>query len=218
MSTTVAGNIFKAEESLLVIQLWLTAGLALVLSGGALWTLAIWLRDARSNDLWGPDFILFSVTALCAVLTFVLVFPRLKRYRAVLASGEAKNYVLTVQPDGITISTDDQTARFDWMEFASVSSDKALLHDGLLRRETYSALLLIKEPERARATLDLRWSLRTAALRRAVLDPFEIPGMVVIPTYFFAKPEARNLFDIARQSHEQFRVAQSQERTSSGHA
>lgn len=184
MLTTMAGNAFEAEESLQLTQVWLTEGLLLVVSGGALGTLAIWLSDARQNDLLAPDFILFSVAALCAVVTFALVFPGLKRYRAVLASGEEESYVLSVQPDGITISTDHQTTRFDWSQFASVSSDKALLHDGLFRRETYGALLLITEPERARATLDLRWSLRIAALRRAVLDPFKIPGMVVIPTYF----------------------------------
>jgi hypothetical protein len=189
------------------LQIGLVWGLIAVALGFSIWALIDWLASPGQGPFWGPGFLLFALASLVTLAGIAIALPGLRRYRAALSSGAAENYTAIVWPDGITVRADGRSTRFDWGDVAQVTSDKELLHSGLVRRETYSALLLIHGASGQKPTFALRRALRAGVLVRALFSPFELPGMSVIPTYFYSNPEARRLFAAAKQSHADFLAA-----------
>ncbi|MDJ0630060.1 MAG: hypothetical protein QNJ44_17515 [Rhodobacter sp.] len=207
MSTINSEQEFHIDLANLRVQIFMLWGLIAVALAFAAWTLVEWLGSPVRGQAWGPGFYIFAIASLVALVVITRALRGLRRYQSAISTGEAESYAVIIQPDGITVSTNDQAAHYAWADVTRISSDKELLHSGLMQSETFTALLLIRGSPGRRSSLALRWALRAAALRRALFHPFELPGVTVIPVYFFNKPDAKRLFAAARQSHAAFLAA-----------
>lgn len=203
MSTEKLNIRFPLEQTNLKLFIGLLVFLILVMLVFFALSVAEWLSGPRNS----AGLILPIVIFLASIPIVGQSLRGLKIYRGAISSGEADSYVVTVLPDGVSVSTNTNQSQFSWNDVARVSSDKELLHSGLLAREIYAALLFIHDETHLPGEFAMRRALRRTVLRRALFYPFTLPGMTVVPVYFFDQKDAKRLFAAAQESHLQYRAS-----------